>query len=135
VSLKNYCFSINSFHQAYDVIKICKKYKITPILHIKYFIIIKFGVEWIIELKGLLNEHFHKKDFKILVDVKRNYGLFISLVQNRIEYIEVKADSKIIKKLNQIGETNKVLINPNFSIVDLNNIKNFDLKIKKIINK
>ena len=130
---KQYFFSINSFYQATEVITNCKKYNIIPILHIKYFIVIKFGINWIIELKSLLIKNFNN-DFKLLVDVKKNYGLFISLVENKIEYLNVEADKKTLIRLKQIARTNKVLINPNCSIVELNKIKNITLKIKKTIN-
>ena len=53
------------------------------------------------------------------MDVKKNYGLFINLVENKIDYIKVDANTNMLKKLNEIGKINKVLINPNFSIVDL----------------
>ena len=41
-------FSINNYKQAREVVEELKKYKVIPILHIKNYIIQRFGIEWII---------------------------------------------------------------------------------------
>ena len=127
------CFSVESYHQANKVISICKTNKIYPVLFIKYFLINSFGIDWLKELSKALIKNFSSKSFKIYVDCKNNYGLSIALIEISTNYIKVDADKKTIKKLKQISNLKKVLINPKFSIVDLSKIKNLELKIKKTI--
>lgn len=130
---KNYCFTVNSFLQAIYIITICKKKRIIPILFVKYYIINGLGIAWLSEFIDMLKEQFKSKDFKIYVEAKKNYGLFISLVEQKIDYINVKADQQTLKRLREIAKLNKVLINPTFSIVDLSKLKNVKNKIEKKI--
>ena len=135
MKLKKNCFTINSYHQAVEVILISKKNKVIPILLINYYLINGLGVSWLSELKSMLEKKFKPKDFKILADVKKNYGLFISLVEEKINYIAVKGSEETLKRLTQIAKLNKVVINPSFSVVDLSKSKKTNLKLKKIYNK
>ncbi len=131
----DHCLSINSYNQALQILNFTKKNKITPILFINHNLINKLGLHWLIETKNSLKEQFGNKKFKICVDAKKNYGLFINLVENKLEYISVKADKEMLKKLLQIAELNKVLINHKFSIVDLSRTRNIKLKLEKLYNK
>jgi len=133
VPLKKNCFNINSYNQASEIISICKKNNKVPILFIKYFLIDGFGIHWLQELQRLLLTRFTSKNYKIYVDSKNNYGLFIDLVENQVSYIKVNANNETLKRLKQIAKLNKVLINPKFSIVDLSKTKNLQLKIEKNI--
>ena len=135
MNLKKNCFTINSYHQAVEIILISKKNNVTPILLIKYYIINGLGISWFSELKFMLENKFRTKDFKIFVEVKKNYGLFISLVEEKINYIAVKGSEETIQRLTQIAKLNKVVINPSFSIVDTAESKNINLKLKNIYNK
>jgi len=135
VSLKNYCFTINSYHQAAEVITIFKKNKIVPVLYIKYYLINGLGMDWLNELKNMLLREFKSNDFKTYIDVRKNYGLFISLVEQKINFIKIQANQDILKRLGQIGKLNKVLINPNFSVIDLSKSKNLRTKLKNYIIK
>ena len=121
--LKNYCIAFNSYNQAQEILNICKEKKIIPILFVKYYLINGLGIDWLIILKEMLEKDFGSKSFKIYVDVKKNYGLFISLVEKKINLIKVEADKEMLKKLHQIAELNKVLINPKISIVKLSKLK------------
>jgi len=129
--LIKHCFSINNYLEAVEIISICKKLKKIPVLHIRYFIIKGFGINWLNEFNKLIREHHKIKDYKLYIDVKKNYGLFINLVELKVNYIQVVSDKDTLKKLKQIAKINKVTVNPNFSIVDLKKIKNLPLKIKK----
>ena len=129
-----YCFAINSYQQAKEVIKICINNNIFPILFIKYFIINKMGKEWLIELNNLIKKDNIKKNFKIFVDCKKNYGLLISIIELKIDYLKTDADKNTFNRLNQIAKKNKVSLNPNFSVVDLSKIQNINKKIKNILN-
>ena len=101
-------------------------------MYFRYYLINGFGIDWIIQLKNLLLVKFKKKDFKILIDVKKNYALFISLVENKIDYINVKGNDETLKRLRQITKLNNILINPDFSILDLRNTQNIENKLKKL---
>ena len=128
---KNYSFAINSYNQAVNLIVICQKRKILPIIFIKYFIINGFGPDWIKEFNNLLEKRFSKKKFKLFVDCKKNYGLFINLVEQKIDYLKINAKKETYKRLNQIAKKNKVSLNPKFSVLDFSKIKNIDLNIQR----
>ena len=129
---KNICFAINSYRQACEVISSCQKNKIKPIIYIKYFLANGLGPDWIKEFKFLLNQKFSNKNYEIFINCKKNYGLFINLVEQKIDYLTVDAKIATLLRLNQIANKNNVLINPKFSVVDLTKIKNIDSKIKKL---
>ena len=128
----DYSFAINSYNQAVDIITTCQKRKIFPIIYIKYFMVNGFGPDWIKEFNNLLEQKFSKKKFKLFIDFKKNYALFINLVEQRIDYLKVDAKTETYKKLNQIAKKNNVLINPKFSVLDFSKIKNINLKFKRI---
>jgi len=129
------CFAINSYNQAVETIKACKNKKIFPVLYINFYIISGLGADWLKEFKNLLQKKFSKKSFSIIVDCKNHYGLFLELTELKIDYIKIKSDKNTFNKLKQIATKNKVLLNPNFSIVDLTKIVNIDLKIERIAKK
>ena len=126
-------FSINTYYQAKEVIKIAKNYKIKPVLHIKNYLIKGFGIDWLINLKNLLGRDFKSNSFKLYVDVRSDYGLSLLLANHRIDFIKLQSNYIILKKIRQICNKNRVLLNPSFRIVDLSNIKNIDKKILKFI--
>ena len=131
-----FCFNVNNINQAIEVISICKSYKIIPIFYIKFYIVNGFGPDWIIEFRNLLLNNFNKKNFRILVDCKKNYGLFINLVNHKIDYLKVSGDKNILFKLKQIAQKNKISINPKIDILDITKIKNIELNnIKRLLFK
>ena len=130
--MQRHCFSINNYIEAIEVISVCKKLKKIPVLHIKYFIINGFGINWPKEIDQLIKLKYKSEDYKFFINSKNNYGLFINLVEYGVDYININSDKDRIKRLKQIAKINKVSVNPKFSIVDLKKIKNIDLKIKKI---
>ena len=132
---KQIIFSINTYKQAKEVVEELKKYKVIPILHIKNYIIQRFGIEWIISLKKILEKKFSPNSIKFSVDAKSDYGLSINLANNKINFIKLKSDQKILKKIEQICKKNRVLLNPSFRIIDLSNIKNINKKLSKIFLK
>ena len=117
MKLKKICYSVNSLNEAKKAILLSKKNNIYPILYIKYFLIDRFGLDWLSELIKEINNQYKEKNFKIYVECKKNYGLFISLTQLNIDYIKVVGNKETLKRLKEIAKVNKVLINPNFSIV------------------
>ena len=128
-----YCFNIKNIHQAKQTILICKSNKIIPIFFIKFYLINGFGPDYIIEFQNLLLKKYNKNNFKILVDCKKNYGLFIYLAKQKIDFLRVKGDKLTLHKLGQIAKKNKISINPKIGIIDLTKVKNIKNKIEKNI--
>ena len=91
-----FCFKVNTVHQACKIISICQNNKITPVFFIQFYIINGFGPDWIIEFRNLLLKKFNKNLFKLFVDCKKNYGLFINLVQQKIDYLKIEGDKKTL---------------------------------------
>ena len=115
-----------------ETIQEANKNNIKPIIFIKYYIVKGFGVDWIKALQLLLSSSFSQNSFKLYVDANTDYGLSIELISIKINYVKLRCNHKIIKKINQIAKKNKVLLNPSFRIVDLSNIKNISRKISTI---
>ena len=126
------CFGVNTLKQAKETIKETNKNNIKPIIFIKYYIVKGFGVDWIKALQLLLVSSFSQNSFKLYVDANTDYGLSIELIGIKINYIKLRCNNNIIKKINQIAKKNRVLLNPSFRIIDLSNIKNISRKISKI---
>ena len=118
MKLKNYCFSFTNYNHTAEIIKTCNNKNIKPILFINNKLISDLGIEWLNSLDVLLNTQKKLKNYKLYVDVKKNYGLFISLVEKGIDYIKVETSKENITKIKEIAKLNKVLINPQFSVVD-----------------
>ena len=128
-----FCFKVNTVNQACKIISICQNNKIIPIFFIQFYIINGFGSDWIIEFQNLLLKKFNKNSFKLFVDCKKNYGLFINLVDQKIDYLKVNGDNNILFRLKQIAQKNKISINPKIAILDTTKIKNIELKIIKYL--
>ena len=118
MKLKNYCFSFTNYNHTAEIIKTCNNKNIQPILFINHKLISDLGIEWLNSLDVMLNTQKKLKNYKLYVDVKKNYGLFISLVEKGIDYIKIETSKENISKIKEIAKLNKVLINPQFSVVD-----------------
>ena len=115
---KNYCFSFTNYNETAEIIKTCNNKNIKPVLFINNKLISDLGIEWLNSLDVMLNTQKKLKNYKLYVDVKKNYGLFISLVEKGIDYIKIETSKENINKIKEIAKLNKVLINPRFSVVD-----------------
>ena len=118
MKLKNYCFSFTNYIHTAEIIKTCNNKNIKPVLFINNKLISDLGIEWLNSLDIMLNPQKKIKNYKLYVDVKKNYGLFISLVEKGIDYIKIETSKENINKIKEIAKLNKVLINPRFSVVD-----------------
>ena len=116
--LKSYCFSFTNYNHTAEIIKNCNNTNLKPVLFINNKLISGLGVDWLNSLRTMLNTQKKLKNYKLYVDVKKNYGLFISLVEKRIDYIKIETSKENINKIKEIAKLNKVLINPRFSVVD-----------------
>ncbi len=132
---KQVAFTINTFEQAKNIIAEAKIYKIIPILHFKNYILKGFGSEFIIRFRSMLISKFGRLSFKLFVDCGNDSSLSINMATTRIEYIQLRDNSIILNKINNICKKNKVLLNPSFNIVDCRKIKNINLKFKKLYSR
>ena len=112
------CFSVSSLKQSLRIFKICKIKDINPIFFIDFYIIDRFGIDWLIEYRSLLKEQLKKNQFKIYVNCNKNYGLFISLVKHNFDYLKIKGDKETLFRLKDIANKNKITVNPKFDMIE-----------------
>ena len=112
------CFSVSSLKQSLRIIKVCKIKDINPIFFIDFYIIDRFGIDWLIEYRSLLKEQLKKNQFKIYVNCNKNYGLFISLVKHNFDYLKIKGDKETLFRLKDIANKNKITVNPKFDMIE-----------------
>ena len=119
--VKKNCFSITTYNQAEHLITKRNKNYNTTIIYIKNHLIKGFGIEWLKTFQKIIKKI--NKDHKIIyyVDSGYDYGLSILLIRQNIKYIKLKANENILKKINSICKKNKVLLNPDFNIVENTN--------------
>ena len=132
---KSFAFTINTLEEAEFVILAGKSYKIKPILYFKKYFLLGFGAEFILTFREMLIFKFGKSNFKLLVDCGSNQSLAIKMANEKINYLKLKNNSIILSKINNIAFKNRVLLNPSFNIVDCRNIKNINIKLKKLYSK
>ena len=129
---KPYAFTVNTLNQAEVIILDAKTYKIKPILHFKNYILKGFGEDFIFTFQEVLKLKFGNTSFKIFVDCGFDIGLSIKMATKKIDFIKLRGNLAILKKVKNIADKNRVLLNPSFNIVDCRNLKNINLKIKKL---
>jgi hypothetical protein len=83
----------------------------------------------------MLVSKFGKSSFKLFVDCGYNSSLCIRMVDIKIDFIKLRANSIILSKIKNITNKNMVLLNPSFNIIDCRNRKNINLKLKKLYSK
>ena len=132
---KLFAFTINTLEQAENVILENKIYKTIPILHFKNYILKGFGKEFVFTFQYILQKKFGKSSFKLFVDCGFDSSASISMVTKKINYIKLRSNLIILSKIKNIAKKNMVLLNPSFDIVDCRNIKNINLKLKKLYSK
>jgi len=132
VKKKIICFAVNNLKQVEELISATKQINLKTVIFIKYYIVSGFGADWIRALTSILIKSSPRNSFKLFVDCHKDCGLAIELIKLKIDYIKINSNTVTLKKINQIAEQNKVLLNPSFHIVDLSNIKNIKKKICKI---
>ncbi len=128
--LKKRCFSINSYLQFEKLIKYKNNKKRILIVFIKNYLIKGFGVDWLEILIKSINKKYSKYNIRFFIDSGNDYGLSIQIMELNIDYLKLRSNKIIMNKINQIAKKNKVLLNPDFNVVELSKIKNFkNLKI------
>ena len=124
--LKKKCFSINNYIELEKLIHFKKDKKKILVIFIKHFLIIGFGVKWLNTLIKLTKKNYPEYNIKFYIDSGQDYGLSILILKENINYLKLKSNKIILNKINQIAKKNKVLLNPNFDIVEVSkkNISN-----------
>ena len=127
---KKICFAVSTLTQIESLIEFRKSNYKTSIIFIKYFLIKGFGIEWLRTLINHIKNKYKTHNIKFFVDSGFDQGLGVLLTHENIDYLKLKKNKIIINKINQIAKKNKVLLNPNFNVVDLTKIKNIQKKLK-----
>ena len=123
--IKRKCFSIESLLQLEKLLELKKNKKEILIIFIKYYLIKGFGVDWLNGFIKIVGKNFKKYNIKFYVDSGNDHGLSILIIKEKIHYLKLKSNEIILNKINQIAKKNKVLLNPDFDVVDFSKIKNY----------
>ena len=118
------CFSVSSYSQIEKLLE-SKKTKTILIIYIKSNLIKGFGIDWLRVLINLIKKNYKQFKIKFYVDSGTDYGLSILIIRENIDYLKLRSNKIILSKINQMAKKNKVVLNPNFNVVDLSKIKNF----------
>ena len=124
------CFSVSTLTQIESLIELRKSKYNTSIIFIKHFLIKGFGTIWLRSLICFAKDKYKTHNIKFFVDSGYDHALSILLTNENIDYIKLKSNKIVLKKINQIAKKNKVLLNPSFDVVDLTKIKNIQKKLK-----
>ena len=128
--LKKHCFAINTYEQFEKLIKYKKNKKKILVIYIKNYLIKGLGINWLKALIKLIKKNYSEYNIKFYIDAGYDYGLSILLIRENIDYLKLKSSKVILIKINQIAKKNKVLLNPNFDVVEVSKLqKNEKMKI------
>ena len=128
--LKKHCFAINTYEQFEKLIKYKKNKKKILVIYIKNYLIKGLGINWLKALIKLIKKNYSEYNIKFYIDAGYDYGLSILIIRENIDYLKLKSSKVILIKINQIAKKNKVLLNPNFDVVEVSKIqKNEKMKI------
>ena len=119
------CFAISTFSEVEEIIKSKIKKEDILIIFIKNYLIAGFGIEWLRSLIKLIKKKFYKYNIKFYVDSGSNYGLSMLILNEDINYLKLRSNKVILKKISQIAKKNKVLLNPSFNVVSIHS-KNYN---------
>ena len=113
--IKKKCYSISNYRQLLSVTNINKNKII--VIYIKYRLVNGFGVDWLRTIINFSYKLRKKSSVEFYVDCGTNYGLCVLLIEEKINYLKIKTNNIILKKISQMAKKNKVLLNPKFDIV------------------
>ena len=125
-------FTVNTLDQAKVIISESKTLKKKPILHFKNYILKGFGPDFILTFQNILKSKFGNTSFKIFIDCGFDSSLCIRMATKKIDFIKLRGNLAVLKKVKNITKKNTVLLNPSFNIVDCRHLKNVNLKFKKL---
>ena len=122
---KNNCFSINTYFQLEELIKLKVNKRKILVIFIKNYLVKGFGIDWVKTVIRLVKQNYSEQNIKFFVDAGNDYGLSILILRQNIDYLKLRSNKIILNKINQIAKKNNVLLNPAFNIVELSKIKNY----------
>ena len=120
------CVTINTYFELIKLIKLKKNKKKILIIYIKNYLIKGFGIEWLNKFIKIVKTKHRQYNIEFYVDSGNDHGLSILLLREKINYLKLKSNKTILSKINQIAKKNKVILNPNLSVIDLSKIKNYE---------
>ena len=120
------CVTINTYFELIKLIKLKKNKKKILIIYIKNYLIKGFGIEWLNKLIKIVKAKHKQYNIEFYVDSGNDHGLSILLLREKINYLKLKSNKTILSKISQIAKKNKVILNPNLSVIDLSKIKNYE---------
>ncbi len=123
--LQRKCYSISTYEQFEQLIKYKSNKKKILVILIKNYIVSGFGINWLNTFIRLIKKKYSQYNIKFYVDAGNDHGLSILILKENIDYLKLRSNKIILDKLKQIAKKNKVLLNPNFTIVNLSKIKNY----------
>ncbi len=124
--LKKKCFSIDTYLQFQKLIEFKNNKRKIFIIFIKNNLIKGFGTIWLNQFIKLIKKNYSEYNIKFYVDAGRDQGLSLLILNENIDYLKIKTNKIILNKIRQIAKKNKVLLNPNFNILDVSKIKNYE---------
>ena len=119
--VKKTCFSISTYNQLEHLITNRNIKNNLTIVYIRNYLIKGFGIKWLNTLRRMSKKIDQEHHTFFYVDCGNDYGLSILLIKEKIKYIKLKANNDILKKINSICKKNKVLLNPDFNVVNYSN--------------
>ncbi len=119
------CFSIKTYFEFEKLIKVKKNKKKILVIFIKNYLVIGLGIDWIKVIIKLIKKNYSEYNIKFYIDAGNNHGLSILILKENIDYIRLKSNKIVLTKINQIAKKNKVLMNPDFDVIEVTKIKDF----------
>ena len=113
------CSSINTIIQFEELITSNKIKQKKLVIFIKNSLIKGFGISWLKSFMYNIQKNNFDINIKFFVDAGSDYGLSILLMNEKVDFIKLRSSNLILKKIKNIATKNKVLLNPDFNIVDL----------------
>ena len=117
--LKKRCFATNNYFQLEELIQYKTNKRKILIIYIRNYLIVGFGIDWLKMFIKMVKKKYSKQNIKFFVDAGNDHGLSILLLRENIDYLKLRSNKIIFKKINQLAKKNKVLLNPNFHVVDI----------------
>ncbi len=122
---KKDCFAVNTYIQFEKLVKLKKNKNKILIIFIKNYLVKGFGIDWLRNFIKLIKKNYSEYNIKFYIDVGNDHGLSVLIMNENIEYLKIRTNKIILRKIYQIAKKNNVLLNPEFNVVDFTKIKNY----------
>ncbi len=112
-------FAFSNVTELKKFIEVRKSSHRETIIYFKNYLVKGFEIDWLINTIEQIKRNNEKHKVKFFIDSGYDYGLCIMLIKNKVNYIKLKSNRNILKKIKNIASKNKVLLNPKFNIVEI----------------